>query len=159
MANTRIYYDECRTKKALQQSTDPSRYIMNVPGNGENPCFIEDPHIIPQKWGANLMTNRVNLESELFGVNKRLNRDSTIYQSYSVSSKPILYPTCSQTITEESRAIMPAWTARDLEQNHRYILPLNPQENVCIPFQNNISTRIVEKDAHSNTSIINQTNN
>ena len=26
------------------------------------------------------------------------------------------------------------------------ILPLNPQENVCFPFQNNLSTRIVEKD-------------
>jgi len=156
MSNTRIYYDECRTKKALQQSTDPSRYIMNVPGNGEKPCFIEDPHIIPQKWGANLMTNRVNLESELFGVNKRLNRDSITYQyqSYNVPSQPIHYPICSQTITEESRAIMPAWTARDLEQNHRYILPLNPQENVCIPFQNNISTRIIEKDVRPN--IINQ---
>jgi hypothetical protein len=41
---------------------------------------------------------------------------------------------------------MPAWTARDLEQVDWYTLPLNPQENTCMPFQNNISTRIVEKD-------------
>jgi hypothetical protein len=41
---------------------------------------------------------------------------------------------------------MPAWTARDLEQVDWYILPLNPQENTCMPFQNNLSTRILEKD-------------
>ena len=35
---------------------------------------------------------------------------------------------------------------KDLEQNHRYILFLDPQENTCIPFQNNLSTRILEKD-------------
>jgi hypothetical protein len=40
----------------------------------------------------------------------------------------------------------PAWWYRDLEQNHNYILPLNPQENTCIPFQNNLDTRILEKD-------------
>jgi hypothetical protein len=27
-----------------------------------------------------------------------------------------------------------------------YILPLNPQENTAIPFQNNLNTRILEKD-------------
>jgi hypothetical protein len=48
--------------------------------------------------------------------------------------------------TEESRAIMPAWTARDLEQVNWYYLPLNPQENTCMPFLNNLSTRILEKD-------------
>jgi hypothetical protein len=47
---------------------------------------------------------------------------------------------------EQPRATDPAWTARDLEQPHFYYLPLNPQENACIPFQNNLSTRILEKE-------------
>jgi hypothetical protein len=41
---------------------------------------------------------------------------------------------------------MPAWTARDLEQVDWYTLPLNPQENTCMPFINNLNTRILEKD-------------
>ena len=41
---------------------------------------------------------------------------------------------------------MPAWTARDLEQNNFQILPLDPQENTCIPFQNNLNTRLIERD-------------
>ena len=38
MAFTRFNYDDCRTKKQLQQQTDPGRWILNVPGNGANPC-------------------------------------------------------------------------------------------------------------------------
>jgi len=152
MANTRFNYDPCRTKKSLQQSTGPSRYILNVPGNGDKPCYIEDPQIIIQKWGANLQTNSINLESQLLGINRKLGRDclgKDEYVNYNVPTKEIQYPSCNQLYTEQSRAIMPAWTARDLEQVNWYYLPLNPQENTCIPFQNNISSRIIENNGAS----------
>ena len=54
MAFTRFKYDDCRTKKSLQQSTDVGKWILNVPGNGDKPCYMNDPHIILQKWGGNL---------------------------------------------------------------------------------------------------------
>ena len=149
MANTRFNYDECRTKKQLQQSTDPGRWILNVPGNGAEPCYIEDPQIIIQKWGANLRTNTINLESELMGVNKPLSRDclgKDNYKSYNVINEPIQYPTSKALSTEESRAIAPAWWYRDLEQVDWYYPPINPQENTCMPFLNNVNTRILEKD-------------
>ena len=150
MANTRFNYDPCRTIKKLQQSTDPGRYILNVPGNGDKPCYIEDPQIIIQKWGANLRTNCINLESELMGINRRqMGRDclgKDEYTKHIVPSSQIQYPTCNNLYTEQSRAIMPAWTARDLEQVDWYVLPLNPQENTCMPFINNLNTRILEKD-------------
>ena len=59
---TRYNSDECRISKRLQQMTDPGRYILNVPGLGESPAFIEDPQIVPQLWGANLRTNCINLD-------------------------------------------------------------------------------------------------
>ena len=55
------------------------------------------------------------------------------------------FPSC-QPFTEQPRAIMPAWTARDLEQNNFDYLPLDPQEHTCIPFQNNLNTRLIERD-------------
>lgn len=149
MAFTRFKYDDCRTKKSLQQATDPGRWILNVPGNGANPCYMEDPQIIIQKWGANLRTNTVNLESELRGVNRNLSRDclgKDEYQKYDVPNQAIQYPSCSNLTTEQSRATNPAWWYRDLEQNNFDYPPLNPQVNVCLPFQNNLSTRILEKD-------------
>ena len=149
MAFTRFKYDDCRTKKSLQQATDPGRWILNVPGNGSNPCYMEDPQIIIQKWGGNLRTNTINLESELKGVNRHLSRDclgKDNYQNYNVPNQPIQYPTCSNLTTEQSRATNPAWWYRDLEQNNFEYPPINPQANVCLPFQNNLSTRILEKD-------------
>ena len=50
MANTRFNYDECRTKKYLQQSTGPGRYILNAPGNGLNPTYTDEPQVRLQKW-------------------------------------------------------------------------------------------------------------
>ena len=149
MACTRFFYDDCRTKKQLQQSTDPGRWVLNVPGNGSNPCYMEDPQIIIQKWGANLRTNTINLESELRGVNRPINRDcleKDNYKKYNVSNQAISYPTCNTLSTEQSRATNPAWWYRDIEQVDWYYPPLNPQENTCLPFHNNLSTRILEKD-------------
>ena len=149
MANTRFNYDPCRTKKSLQQATGPARYILNVPGNGDKPYFMADPQIIIQKWGANLQTNSINLESELLGINKKLGKDclgKDEFTKFNVPTQQVSYPSNSILYTEESRTIMPAWTARDLEQVDWYLLPLNPQENTCMPFQNNLSTRILEKD-------------
>jgi hypothetical protein len=149
MAFTRFKYDDCRTKKALQQSTDPGRWIINVPGNGDQPFYMEDPQIIPQKWAGNLRTNTINLESELRGVNRDLNRDclgKNEYQQYNVSSSAMQYPTCSTLTTDQSRATHPAWWYRDVPQTDWGYPPLNPQTNVCIPFQSNINTRILEKD-------------
>ena len=151
MAFTRFHDDPYRIAKQLQQSTDVGRWILNVPGNGDKPSYMADPQIRIQTWGANLMTNSVNLESELLGVNRKLSRDCLGKDQYTnkrfnYPTEQMKYPTCTTLYTEESRTIMPAWTARDLEQVDWYTLPLNPQENTCMPFQNNLSTRIIEKD-------------
>jgi hypothetical protein len=149
MAETRFNSDPCRISKKLQQMTDEGRYRLNVPGLGEYPCFVEDPHIIPQKWGGNLRTNIVNIDNELRGVNRPLSKDclgKDEYTKFDSPSLPITYPLNQKMYTEESRSIMPAWTARDLEQVNWYYLPLHPQENTCLPFLNNLSTRILEKD-------------
>lgn len=137
---------------------------MNVPGNGATPDYMEDPHIRIQKWGANLRTNVIDLESELRGVNRNANRDclgKDNYQSFNVETKKINYPSNKALSTEQSRAIAPAWMVRDLEQVDWYYPQLNPQENTCFPFQNNLSTRILEKDYFTpkRDCVINETNN
>jgi len=151
MAFTRFHDDPCRITKQLQQQTDQGRWILDVPGNGDKPCFALDPQIIPQKWGGNLWTNSIDIQSSLLGIDRTLNRDTLLnqdkYKKQTVHVSPILYPVCDTFITtEQSRTIMPAWTARDLQQNHAYILPNDPQANTELPFNNYVSTRIFEKD-------------
>jgi hypothetical protein len=154
MAFTRFHDDEARIIKQLQQQTDQERWYLDVPGVGDKPAFMLDPHIIPQKWGGNLWTHSVDIQSSLLGIDRQLNRDcihGDKYKRQTVYSSPIDYPVCDSLTTEQSRAIMPAWTARDLPQNHAYLLPVNPQANTEIPFQNYESTRIWEKDNFQRT--------
>ena len=150
MAFTRFHDDEARIIKQLQQQTDQERWYLDVPGSGPKPCFMLDPQIIPQKWGGNLWTHSTDIQSSLLGIDRRLNRDcldQTKYKRQTIYASPIDYPVCDNFLTtEQSRAIMPAWTARDLQQNHAYILPNNPQLNTEMPFNNYTSTRILEKD-------------
>ena len=81
MAFTRFNYDECRTKKKLQQQTGPSRYILNVPGNGSKPCFMDDPQVRLQKWGANLKSvvngGPIDIDSDLTGRTRKLTKYCT----------------------------------------------------------------------------------
>jgi len=148
MSFTRFHDDPCRINKQLQESTGLGRYMLNVPGNGSKPLYMDDPFIRMQKWGGNLMTNTINLESDLFGLSRNSNRDDVATNEYrlnAVKSKKVEYQSKNPG-TDQSRATHPAWEYRDLEQTKYNILPLNPQENVCFPFQNNLSTRIIEKD-------------
>jgi hypothetical protein len=148
MAFTRFHDDPCRINKQLQESTGLGRYMLNVPGNGSKPLYMDDPFIRMQKWGGNLMTNTVNLESDLFGLTRNTNRDDIETNNHllnAVKSQRVSYERLDP-ITDQTRATHPAWTYRDLEQTHYSLLPLNPQENSCLTFQNNLNTRILEKD-------------
>lgn len=143
MSFTRFNDDPDRIMKKLQESTDQGLYYLNQPGNGDRPHYIKDPSIILQKWGANLHKDRVGVESELRGINYKLSCD-TLHKPF--TSTAITYPVYSKEITSQPRTILPAWTARDLEQSHRYILPLDPQQPILSDFERNVSTRILEKN-------------
>ena len=153
MAFTRFNYDECRTKKRLQESTGPGRYSLNKPGNGPNPCFFNDPQLRVQGWGANLHSvingSPIDIDSDLKGTTRKLTKYCT-NKKFPFSGVPISqqneYPVCRDAITDESRATHPAWQYRALPQNREYPLFFNPQENVCLRFHNNLNTRLLERD-------------
>ena len=105
-----------------------------------------DPCIRAQHWGANLQTNKTGLESHLRGLSKPLDRDLNTHLISNVKSKKIKYPTCIP-FTDQPRSTHPAWMLRDNENyNNFQYLYLDPQENIAMPFNNNISTRILEKN-------------
>lgn len=145
MAFTRFHDDPYRIKKQIEESSGAGRYYLNTPGQGMDLPFIEDPQIRLQGWGANLRTNTVNLESDLFGMTRQLNRDLVDYKSHSVTTSHIGYND-KKPFIEESRVTHPAWMYKDLEQSRweaPYLNPLNGLEKV---FNENIQTRILEKD-------------
>jgi hypothetical protein len=154
MAFTRYKYDDIRIKKELQESTGSSRWILNTPGAGTDLPYFEDPHIRLQKWGANIMNvanNRsvIDISSDLDGRNRKASKNcvEVNYPNKIEKSWRKNYRT-EKSFTDETRTSHPAWLSRDLEQT-RWEYPIfNPQENVCKHFENNINTRILEKDNH-----------
>jgi len=149
MSFTRFHDDPHRIKYGLNISTFSGRYALDTPGPGIHLPYIEDPHIRMQKWGANKLTNDINLESDLFGLTRKLQRDNVEtndHKLYQVSADIKSYPVQKDTLVDESRVTHPAWSYRDLEQS-RWEMPfLNPQANVEKRFHSNIQTRILEKD-------------
>jgi hypothetical protein len=159
MSFTRFRDDPARIKKQLQQATDVGRYVLNVPGPGDKPLYMEDPYIRPQYWAGNIMTNTVDIETELRGMTRRLNKDTPenyyLSNDASVASRTnelIVCPTRTGSAVEQSRVTHPAWMLRDVEQDNWKMLHFDPQDNVFMPFNNNLSTRILEKD-HFNPKV------
>ena len=150
MANTRFNYDECRTAKILQESTGPGRYLLNTPGPGCNPCFIEDPHIRLQGIGPNLRSvhngHPVDIDSDLMGLTRPLNKDCLQYDENAVKSSQNNYKDCSIDYTDESRATHPSWMYRDLEQTRWYPLLEDPQHKSMIPINDYKNSTLIAKD-------------
>ena len=112
MAFTRFHDDPARIKKQLAESTFTGRYRIDTPGPGINLPFYEDSQLRLQKWGGNLQTNTVNLESDLFGLTRKLQRDlvdENDYKKKAATGTLPNYPSANPFI-EESRASHPAWT-------------------------------------------------
>lgn len=153
MAFNRYFYDEVRVKKQLQESTDPGRYMLNVPGNGDRPHYIDDAYIRLQKWGGNLRGvvngSAIDIDTDLTRRPNNLTKYRTEYHQKNIS-RPVTYknnyPEATSSITNQTRATHPAWEYRGLEQNHLYPLLRDPQENVCMHFHNNLNTRLLERD-------------
>lgn len=143
MAFTRFSSDVSRQNKYIEESTFSGIYHLNTPGNGLNNKYIEDPHIRLQKWGANLNSNSCSIESNLRGLNQPLSRDHHEFKD--VAHKQLSYSKDSFNVNE-SRSTHPSWLYREKPQQLYGYLPLNPQQNVFIPFQHNSSTRLLEKD-------------
>ncbi len=151
MSFTRFHDDPHRIKKQIDESSFTGRYMLNTPGPGMDLPFSEDPHIRLQKWGANLQTNTVNLESDLLGLSRKQNRDNIAINQYSKAQPSSSRPNyrTEQPFVEESRSSHPAWMYKDLEQTRWEQPLLNPLNGLDKQFVDNVQSRILEKDNFS----------
>lgn len=167
MASSRLFDDEVRIRKRNAIDTFEGRYHLDVPGNGADMPFNADPHIRIQKWGANFSTNMMDINSDLRGMTRPLNRDYVEineYKKFSVAPRIAnSNPEVVNYVTDESRATNPAWVHKEQEMyrwhstmgatrlgsNGTLEPPLiNPIDLTFLkkPFHENLNTRILEKD-------------
>jgi len=140
---TRFHDDEARIQQQMRAQTFAGRYAITMPGPGVNLPFQEDPQLRLQKWGANLHTETVNVESDLIGLTRSLTRDALTFTS--VQSQLPVYSVAAPRV-EESRASVPAWQFKELEQPRWETPWTNPQAHLEKSFPDNLPTRLLEKD-------------
>jgi hypothetical protein len=151
---TRFHDDPQRIQSQMIQTSYASRYILNTPGQGLDLPFMEDPQLRLQGWGANLHNNSIELESDLRGLTRPMNRDlvdKNDYRQHAAKTTQNRYRNVNPFI-EESRASHPAWQYKDLEQTRWETPLLNPLNGIEKTFQTNVQTRILEKDYHHYTN-------
>ena len=148
MAFTRIRDDKNRVETYLKQAVGPGHYQINVPGQGMSPDYMDDPHFRLERWGDNLSNNAINLESDLRGLTRNLNRDEMEKNLHLVNAFAIEQRAKSKrndTTTDQTRVTHPAWHYRDEQHYRPEHLLYDPQEHIKDEFISNVSSRYEQK--------------
>ena len=80
----------------LNAAAYANNYVFTTPGNGAAPKYIENVEIRLQKWGGNLRTHPIDIDSNLRGIGHHLGRDdvaSDDYTKHAVRSSQKTYST------------------------------------------------------------------
>ena len=158
MSFNRLNYDECAYNQALKESVRPGDYRINVPFNFKKNVYPHPPSVRLQKRGASLDKKSflVDIDSDLMGITRKNSKCSENY--YVPCADKLQYGlSCERTLEhgadtfvpqDDTRLSNPASNLRGTGFNRWEWLCLNPQAKVMMPFDWNISNRIVSKDNH-----------
>ena len=153
MSFTRFHDDPNRIQKTNLETSAMNDYTFNVPNSvNSKSVFFTDPHLRMQKNGTTLCRNMVDVESELFTMNRTLCRDNVNRNNYIEKQdyKVYIHPkNITKNITKQPRTTHPAWMLRGTGIDRSEYLLSNPQENIIIPFQAYLDTNILEKDYYN----------
>ena len=160
MSFNRLNYDTCAYQQDLYQSVGPGEYRLTEPPNTEDNCFAESPHIRLQHQGVSVSkdTPLIDIDSELLNLtrpatacpSKKYIPDGSqcgLTNPDDANKNKVHGKECYFTV-EDTRLSNPPCTLRGTGWNRWEWLCLDPQERVLMPFDHNISNRIVVKDNH-----------
>jgi hypothetical protein len=161
MSFNRLNYDTCAYKQNLYQSVGPGEYRLTEPPNSCNICLPETPQIRLQKQGVSVRGDMplIDVDSELLNLTRPATNCPSKKYVPDGSQCGLTNPNAPQNRNlehgsnchfgiEDTRISNPPCTLRGTGWNRFEWLCLDPQDRVLMPFDNNISNRIVVKDNH-----------
>jgi len=151
MSFNRLNYDCGTYKQELNQSIRPGNYKLREPKISCKPCYPSPPTIRLQKRGVSIDKNisLIDIDSELLGLSRRHSKDPSkrYVPEKNLNSNLQHWDNCF--IPEENtRLSNPSCNLRGTGINRWEWLCQNPQDRIEVPFDYNISNRIVVKDNH-----------
>lgn len=178
MSFNRLNYDEGAYKQKLNQSVGPGVYKLAEPKVSCQPCYPYAPSVRLQRQGNSIDKSRllIDTNSELMGLNRRLSKNpDKNYVPVCPDKVCTSGEVCGQGVVgscnlrkpgerymdnnlhhfkdcfipaEDTRLSNPACNLRGTGYNRWEWLCKDPQERIEIPFDYNISNRIIVKDNH-----------
>jgi hypothetical protein len=152
MSFNRLNYDQCTYQHNLKQSVGAADYQLNTPRLDCRACFPTDPTVQLDRFGVSLCSDKpqVDVESELLTMTRKASNCPTQKYIPSETSSCVLkhFPDCRALPNETTRLSHPSCSLRSTGWNRWEWLCQNPQNKALVPFDFNISNRIVVKDNH-----------
>ena len=149
MSFNRLNSDACQYKQSLFESVGPGHYQLGTPPICD-PCMPVTPKIRLQRSGVLYQeAPLVDNESELFNIVHPKTKCPTkmYYPTKCRNGTAFGYGDCFNE-SDETRNSNPASNLRGTGWNRWEILCKNPQDQALVPFDYNISNRIIVKDNH-----------
>lgn len=153
MSFNRLNYDTCTYKHNLRQSVGAGDYYLNTPRAECTACFPSND-LQFTKQSPIMKCNNLSLidaDSELLGITRRATNCPDmkyIPGSSNTTCDSVLIQDCRAIPNEPTRASNPPCTLRSSGWNRWEWLCKDPQDKALVPFDFNISNRIVVKDNH-----------
>lgn len=154
MSFSRLNYDDCSYMHALKESVTPGEYMVSTPRVDCNAgCYFPSSDILIGSSGASICEkNLIDVDSELMGITRKATNCPT--SKYLPSATPFCEARapkeCMELTAEPTRISNGPCTLRGIPNgfNRWEWLCQNPQSRALVPFDYNISNRIVVKDNH-----------
>ena len=158
MSFNKLNYDTCSYKQELSESIGPGEYQLTTPFISCVDCYSDDPQLRLQRAGASVAKNMtmVDVNSELLNINRKLSNcsENEFIPKFDKNGKidntveQVDFKNCSIPKVENTRLSNPACNLRGTGWNRWEWLCNDPQEKVLLPFESNVSNRLVMKDNH-----------
>lgn len=149
---TRLNYDPCTYKHTIRQSLGTGDYMLNTPSIECKACFAVDPTVRQTHFASAACKDKllIDVDSELKSITRRDSRCPTEKYLPQPDSSCSLQAVsdCRSISTEDTRISNPPCTLRGTGWNRWEWLCQDPQDKALIPFDYQISNRIVVKDNH-----------
>ena len=141
--------------RCIERSENVGKYYLKQPI--KDGCYTNnvDMRIQKQNWfqdgGNSVQENIVDVDSDLKNINRNLSKCQVNEYEYESQFNNLLYtpPPCDNNkFLKQIHTKLESCKMREMGINRWETLCRNPQDNVNIPFEWNIDTRMLIKDNH-----------
>lgn len=152
MSFTRTHYDKDSYKQTLKESLGPGNYVLGEPYVKN--CYSTEPKVRIQRNGASTISNMsyIDVDSELMNLNRQYGKaPQNRYMPNQIgdNTMPMNHMNDCQTINMlDTKLTNPPATLRSTGWNRWEYLHDDVQSHTQVPFDYNVSSRIVVKDNH-----------